>query len=64
MTTFVALDVSQAKTTVCIVDERGLVTWRGCCATSPGAIAQTLATRAILLPVWKWLELRERGVAV
>ena len=29
MTTFVGLDVSQAKTTVCIVDERGLVTWRG-----------------------------------
>jgi transposase len=46
MPTFAGLDVSQAKTTVCIVDERGLVTWRGSCATSPRAIAQTLATRA------------------
>ena len=32
MPTFAGLDVSQAKTTVCIVDERGLVTWRGFCA--------------------------------
>ena len=46
MPTFAGLDVSQAKTTVCIVDERGLVTWRASCATSPRAIAQTLATRA------------------
>jgi hypothetical protein len=38
MTTFAGLDVSQAKNTVRIVDERGLVTWRGSCATSPGAI--------------------------
>ena len=46
MPTFAGLDVSQAKTTVCIVDERGFVTWRGSCATSPRAIAQTLAARA------------------
>jgi hypothetical protein len=26
-----------------------LVTWRGCCATSPGAIVQTLATRTSAL---------------
>ena len=63
MPTFAGLDVSQAKTTVCIVDERGLVTWRGSCATSPGAIAQTLATRASSLervglesgPLTPWL---------
>jgi transposase len=46
MITFAGLDVSQARTAVCIIDERGCVTWRGSCATSPGAIAQTLATRA------------------
>jgi hypothetical protein len=41
--------VSQTKTTVCIVDERGLVIWRGTCATSPTAIAQTLASRGTSL---------------
>ena len=63
MTTFVGLDVSQAKTAVCIVDELGVVTWRGSCATSPKAIAQTLATRASSLervglksgPLTPWL---------
>ena len=49
MPTFAGLDVSQARTTVCIVDERGLVTWRGSCATSPAAIAQTLTAQASLL---------------
>jgi transposase len=49
MTTFAGLDISQAKTTVCIADERGLVTWRGSCATAPGAIAQTLAAHACSL---------------
>jgi transposase len=49
MPTFVGLDVSQARTTVCIVDERGLVTWRGSCGTSPAAIAQTLTAQAPLL---------------
>jgi transposase len=49
MTTFAGLDVSQARTTICIVDERGCVTWRGSCATGPRAIAQTLATRACSL---------------
>ena len=49
MPTFAGLDVSQARTTVCIVDERGLVTWRGSCVTSPAAIAQTLAAQASLL---------------
>ena len=35
MITFAGLDVSQAKTTVCVVDEWGLVTWRGSCASAP-----------------------------
>jgi transposase len=74
MTTFAGLDVSQAKTSVCIVDERGLVTWRGTCATSPTAIAQTLATRGTSLariglesgPLMPWLvhELRIRELPV
>ena len=49
MATFARLDVSQARTTVCIVDERGLVTWRGSCVTSPAAIAQILTAQASLL---------------
>ena len=49
MPTFAGLDVSQARTTVCIVDERGLVTWRGSCVTSPAAIGQTLTAQASLL---------------
>ena len=49
MTAFAGLDVSQARTTICIVDERGCVTWRGSCATAPRAIAQTLSTRACSL---------------
>ena len=52
MTTFAGLDVSQAKTTVCIVDERGLVTRRGSCASSPIAIARTPATRGIAVERW------------
>lgn len=43
MTVFVGLNMSQAKTPVCILNERGLVTWRGGCGTSPRAIAETLA---------------------
>jgi transposase len=46
MLTFAGLDVSEARTTVCIVDERGSVTWRGSWVTSPAAIAQTLAAQA------------------
>jgi transposase len=72
MTTFAGLDVSQAKTTVCIVDERGLVTWRGSCASSPGAIARALATRASSLervglesgPLAPWLVHELRALAL
>jgi transposase len=74
MTTFAGLDVSQAKTTICIVDGRGGVTWRGSCATTPKAIMQTLAKRAASLervglesgPLAPWLvhELRALGLPV
>jgi transposase len=74
MCNFAGLDVSQAKTTVCIVNGRGLVTWRGSCAISPAAIAQTLATRVCALervglesgPLAPWLvhELRALEVPV
>ena len=72
MTTFAGLDVSQAKTTVCIVDERGLVIWRGSCASSPGAIARALATRASSLervglesgPLAPWLVHQLRALAL
>ena len=74
MPVFAGLDMSQAKTTVSIVDERGLVTWRGTCATSPTAIAQTLASQGTSLarvglesgPLTPWLvhELRIRELPV
>ena len=70
MATFAGLDVSQARTTVCIVDERGLVTWRGSCVTSPAAIAQILTAQASLLervglesgPLAPWLVHELRAV--
>lgn len=43
---FVGLDVSQAETSVCVVDEAGRVMWQGKCASSPEAIAAIIRRRA------------------
>jgi hypothetical protein len=36
MPIFAGLDVSQAKARVCMVDEQGVVTWRGSCHLACG----------------------------
>ncbi len=36
---YVGLDVSQELTSVCEIDQQGIVVWRGKCATDPDAIA-------------------------
>ena len=39
MARYVALDVSQAETHLCVVDEKNKMIWQGKCLTSPTAIA-------------------------
>ena len=46
MKQYVGLDVSQDQTSICVVDESGRVLWQGKCASTPEAIAATLASRA------------------
>lgn len=36
---FVGLDVSQAETSVCVVDRAGKVLWQGKCASTPEVMA-------------------------
>lgn len=36
---FVGFDVSQAETSVCVVDGAGKVVWQGKCASTPEAMA-------------------------
>ena len=43
---FVGLDVSQAETSVCVVDEGGRVVWQGKCASSPQAMAAIVGRQA------------------
>ncbi len=43
---FVGLDVSQAETSVCVVDGAGKVVWQGKCASTPEAMAATVQRRA------------------
>jgi len=43
---FVGFDVSQAETSVCVVDGSGKVVWQGKCASTPEAMAATVRRRA------------------
>jgi transposase len=43
---FVGLDVSQAETAVCVVDDAGKVLWHGKCASTPEAMAAVIGRRA------------------
>jgi hypothetical protein len=36
---YVGLDVSQELTSLCVIDQQGIVVWRGKCATDPDAVA-------------------------
>ena len=42
---YAGLDVSDKSTHICIVEEAGVIVWRGVCATDPEVLAQTLARR-------------------
>src|SRR5918994_7310703 len=46
MKQYVGLDVSQDQTSICVVDESGRVLWQGKCASTLGAIAATLSSKA------------------
>lgn len=43
---FVGFDVSQAETSVCVVDESGRLMWQGKCASTPEAMAAIVQRRA------------------
>ena len=40
------LEVSQAETAVCVIDETGQTRWAGTCRSTPDAIGRTLRQRA------------------
>ncbi|MDQ2763827.1 MAG: transposase, partial [Pseudomonadota bacterium] len=44
---FVGLDVSQAETSVCVVDGAGTIVWQGKCASPPEAMAAIIQRRAV-----------------
>ena len=74
MKRYVGLDVSQATTAICVVDDEGKTLAEGSTATEPGAIAAFVARRAPdavrigmetgPLSVWLWNELRGLGLPV
>ncbi|MEH2474178.1 AraC-like DNA-binding protein [Nitrobacteraceae bacterium AZCC 2161] len=74
MTKYVALDVSQEVTAVCVVDETGRITAEKKIATCPETISFWLSKNAPdlvrvgmetgPLAVWLWNELRDRGIPI
>jgi transposase len=74
MKQYVGLDVSQAETAVCVIDETGQTRWAGTCHSTPDAIGRTLRQRAPEaatiametgpLAVWHWHALRDAGFPV
>lgn len=71
---YVGLDVSQATTSICVIDEAGVVMWRGKTSSEPDSIAAVLRLRAPnavrvgletgLLSNWLTRSLRQRGLPV
>ena len=74
MAMYLGLDVSDKTTHLCVVDEAGVIGWRGVCATDPETIAKTIARhcddvgRVVLetgaLSAFLYHGLAERGVPV
>jgi transposase len=74
MKQYVGLDVSQAETAICVIDETGRRCWEGSCRSTPEAIGRLLRQRAPdavtiametgPLAVWHWHALREAGFPV
>ncbi len=71
---YVGLDVSLEQTAVCVLDDAGLVVWRGKCASEPQSIAAVLRKHALgavrigletgLLSTWLFHELRKQELPV
>ncbi|MDP9372511.1 MAG: IS110 family transposase [Chloroflexota bacterium] len=74
MEQYVGLDVSQERTSVCVVDGSGKTLWQGKCASTPEAIAATIRAQAPeavriglesgSMSAWHWHELRKAGLPV
>jgi transposase len=74
MKQYVGLDVSQAETAICVIDETGRCCWEGTCRSTPEAIgrllrerapeAATIAIETGPLAVWHWHALRHAGFPV
>ena len=74
MRVFIGIDVSLAKTAVCVVDRDGVMQWQGKVPSEPGPLIERLAEwfGAIELagieacPLSEWLHraLREAGIPV
>src|SRR5262245_11468008 len=74
MNRYVGLDVSQATTAICVVDDDGKTLAEGVTATEPGTIAGFVRRRAPdavrigmetgPLAVWLWNEFRALGLPV
>lgn len=71
---YVGLDVSLETTAVCVIDDQGVVLWRGKCASTPDSIAAAVQAHAPAavrvgletgqLSNWLTLNLRRRHVTV
>jgi transposase len=71
---YVGLDVSLETTAICVIDEAGVIVWRGMCASDPTAIYAAIAKHAPKvirvgietgqLSNWLTLSLRRRGVPI
>jgi transposase len=74
MKQYVGLDVSQKETSVCVLDERGLVVYEGKAKSEPGALTALLRKRAPkaerigfetgAMASWLWHELRRVDLPV
>ena len=68
MGVFIGLDVSLAKTAVCVVDRDGRVLWQGKVPSEPGPLVKRLAEWSGIeaCPLSEWLHrgLREAGIRV
>jgi len=74
MRVFIGLDVSLAKTAICVVDHDGAVQWQGGVASEPGPLIKRLAEWSGVIelagieacPLSEWLHraLREAGIPV
>jgi len=71
---YVGLDVSLETTSVCVLDEAGVIVWRGKVGSTPEALANAIHTRAPQvarigletgpLCTWHWHALRALGLPV